>query len=142
MRLCTYKKLGRFLVWKNWPVGFLNFENFTSCFLKNPKTSQVFLIGLFLIRTERVYHLELLLWFNLCQFWIDVYSLSHVFLSNESWNKSLIIFLSIFRILFCFLHYHKIRTGNLFTFYSMRMTAIITQPFKYNRGCQLDDIPS
>jgi hypothetical protein len=36
-------------------VGFLNLENFTSRFFKNPKISLVFLIGPFLIRTECVY---------------------------------------------------------------------------------------
>ena len=36
-------------------MGFLNLENFTSRFFKNPKISLVFLIRLFLIRTECVY---------------------------------------------------------------------------------------
>ena len=55
MHSCTFKKLCRFLDWKSWPVGFLNFEDFTSHFLKNPKISLVFLIGPFLIRTDWVY---------------------------------------------------------------------------------------
>ena len=55
MHSCTYKKVCRFLDWKSWPVGFLNFEVFTSNFLKNPKISLVFLIGPFLIRTDWVY---------------------------------------------------------------------------------------
>ena len=54
-RSCKYIKLCRFLNRKSWPVGFLNFENFTSHFLKNPKISLVFLIGLFLIGTDWVY---------------------------------------------------------------------------------------
>ena len=37
------------------PKTFLNFQNFTSHFLKNPKISLVFLIGPFLIGTDWVY---------------------------------------------------------------------------------------
>ena len=55
MHLCTYKKICRFLDWKSWLAGFLNFEVFTSHFLKNPKILLVFLIGPFLIRTDWVY---------------------------------------------------------------------------------------
>jgi hypothetical protein len=51
---CTYKNFDVSLIEKKWPVVFLNFENFTSHFLKNPKIPLVFLIGQFLVRTDWV----------------------------------------------------------------------------------------